>query len=95
MVELTYEEDDPLYQRIVGARDRLRELGVDTPLMHLIEINSSGIHPTDKFFQFYSPGYDLDKVKKDDKARIDNLNKYAVDLENMIGLRTRWPNGTI
>lgn len=89
MVGLIYEEDDPLYQRIVRARDKLRELGVDTPLMNMIKINSSGIHPTDKFFNFYSPGYDLDKVKKDDKARIDNLNKYVVDLENIIGLRTR------
>ncbi len=95
MVGLTYEEDDPLYQRIVGARDRLRALGVDTPLMHLIEINSSGIHPTENFFRFYSPGYNLEEIKKDDKARIDNLNKYAVDLENMIDLRTRRPNGII
>ena len=95
MVGLKYDEDDPLYQRIMGARDKLIELGVDTPLMHLIEINSSGIHPIDKFFQFYSTGYDLDKVKKDDKVRIDNLNKYVVDLENMIGWRTRRPRGTI
>ncbi len=95
MVGLTYEEDDPLYQRIMDARDRLGELGVDTPLMHLVKVNSSGLHPTDNFFRHYSPGYDLENAKKDDKLRIDNLNKYVVDLENMVDWRTRRHNGTI
>ncbi len=93
MLELVYNNEDPLYRRIMDARDRLGELGVDTPLMHLIEVNSSGLHPTDNFFKYYSPEYDLEKAKKDDKVRIDNLNKYVVDLENMIGLRTRRLNG--
>lgn len=95
MVGLTYEEDDPLYQRIMDARGKLTELGVDTPLMHLVNVNGSGLQPTDNFFRHYSPGYDIEKAKKDDKVRIDNLGKYVVDLENMIDLRTRRPHGII